>query len=381
MHNNSVTAPLQYVAKGYCTCTYTESHSLSSLQNTPTPNNLAIIIRTMEHKGPKENVLIIDISHNSSAISELRDNFIAMTNSEINVVISSKYVDIDAVTVVVSGSVNLQSLEFLRNNHPHSFIAVFDAIIAKKPSARLSCFNAGVNMVTSECSDLIKVFMLAIWKVGKKMGALSCPLCGMPGLTETELWYHCPTYHINMLEQKLRCPICETSAEPVQPHIHYRHKPIEVPDFPSEKAVPICSFSLVVCRHPTTGKFLLCQESANKGFWLPGGGVCNQEKLSVAGIREIKEEAGIDVDLKGILAIEQTNGKRCSRQRVIFYAEPKDVNQVPKTIPDYESAGACWCSAEEILGGLRLRGNEPKQWVEYLANEGIVHPLSLLHEY
>lgn len=37
--------------------------------------------------------------------------------------------------------------------------------------------------------------------------------------------------------------------------------------------------------------------------------------------------------------------------------------RLPKSRPDFESAGACWCSAEDLLeGGLRLRGGEPRHW-------------------
>ena len=63
--------------------------------------------------------------------------------------------------------------------------------------------------------------------------------------------------------------------------------------------------------------------------------------------------------------MENTPHGRYSRQRIIFYAEPVDNNQSPKAIPDFESAGACWCSYEDILGGLTLRGYEPIEWARY----------------
>lgn len=134
------------------------------------------------------------------------------------------------------------------------------------------------------------------------------------------------------------------------------------------------NFSLVICRHPVTGKFLLCQEFANQGFWCPGGAVDPGETLSIAAKRETLEEAGIDVELKGILGIEynpvgisRRNQNFIVRLRVIFYAEPsldKGINQLPKSSPDYESAGACWCSYEEIQMNIKLRGGEPKKWTK-----------------
>jgi ADP-ribose pyrophosphatase YjhB (NUDIX family) len=180
-------------------------------------------------------------------------------------------------------------------------------------------------------------------------------------------------------------------------HIHEAHPPrsnsiITNQSFPSSSSSPaaaaavtssrapfpqinqLYNFSLVICRHPLTGKFLLCQEFANQGFWCPGGAVDCGEVLTIAAKRETIEEAGVDIDLKGILAIEynpvgvsQRTHNYIVRLRVIFYAEPSmelGMNQLPKSSPDYESAGACWCSYEEIQNSIKLRGSEPKRWTK-----------------
>lgn len=73
---------------------------------------------------------------------------------------------------------------------------------------------------------------------------------------------------------------------------------------------------------------------------------------------------------------------------MVFYAEPTAESLreqiLPKSSPDFESVGACWCSAEDILepgdNKLKLRGNEPRQWVKYLLDGGSVYPLSILKE-
>lgn len=65
------------------------------------------------------------------------------------------------------------------------------------------------------------------------------------------------------------------------------------------------------------------------------------------------EEAGVDVELKGILAVEyhpcgvQDRGgsdgpRNLVRMRVVFYAEPTEeyLHRPPKSIPDFESAGS-----------------------------------------
>jgi 8-oxo-dGTP pyrophosphatase MutT (NUDIX family) len=75
---------------------------------------------------------------------------------------------------------------------------------------------------------------------------------------------------------------------------------------PKRTTPQTCFFSLVICRHPD-GRFLAVEEINNRGWWVPGGAVDKDETLQEAAIRETKEEAGIDVILKGILRVE------CSR--------------------------------------------------------------------
>ena len=45
-------------------------------------------------------------------------------------------------------------------------------------------------------------------------------------------------------------------------------------------------------------------ESRGRGWWIPGGAVDAGENFVVAAHRECLEEAGIRVDLKGILKID-----------------------------------------------------------------------------
>lgn len=56
------------------------------------------------------------------------------------------------------------------------------------------------------------------------------------------------------------------------------------------------------------------------------------------------------------------------------------MQQLPKSSPDFESVGACWCSYEEIQSQIKLRGNEPKKWSKYLIEGGLIYPLSFLIE-
>jgi len=144
------------------------------------------------------------------------------------------------------------------------------------------------------------------------------------------------------------------------------------------------AFSLVVCRHPVTKLWLAVEENKNRGWWLPGGFVeCGDNHFNTA-IKETQEEAGVDVELKGILRIENTMTATGGRQRVIFYAEPKDLQQQPKMEADGESMGAAWMSEEDLKAKSRLsppeglRGPELLHWSQYIEGGGTIYPLSIL---
>lgn len=109
------------------------------------------------------------------------------------------------------------------------------------------------------------------------------------------------------------------------------------------------------------------QEFCSSGFWLPGGRCENGESLQAAALRETKEEAGVDIELTGVLRVEYSSQKGSpesdghARLRVIFLAKPVSDSAVCKTLPDYESVGAAWVSVAE-LSHVILRGSEPAKW-------------------
>ncbi|GIQ82399.1 hypothetical protein KIPB_007234 [Kipferlia bialata] len=143
-------------------------------------------------------------------------------------------------------------------------------------------------------------------------------------------------------------------------------------------------FAVVVCRHPVSGKFLAVSESRGRGWWLPAGHVDYGQTFVEAALRETQEEAGVDVTLKGVLAVEHSlTSPETARMRVIFYAEPTDIHQAPKSKPDRESEGAEWLSIPEIEAkrGLPLphglRGEELLRWGVYVAGGGVIGPLTV----
>jgi hypothetical protein len=174
------------------------------------------------------------------------------------------------------------------------------------------------------------------------------PNCNQQGFTEDELWLHCPKVH-GRENRKMVCPICVHyggSREPqgsdtwgFSSHLHHSHGPELEQERQIEKGLrmPTYTFALVICRHPQTGKYLLVEEGCQQGWWLPGGRVDPGEHFCDAAVRETLEEGGIKVVLKGVLKVEYRAYKGGgARQRVIFYAEPEDPNQPPKSESDFE---------------------------------------------
>jgi 8-oxo-dGTP pyrophosphatase MutT (NUDIX family) len=117
---------------------------------------------------------------------------------------------------------------------------------------------------------------------------------------------------------------------------------------PTRAAVSTVHFALCAVRHPHTGKWLCVNESRKRGWWIPGGGVERLESFFEAAVREVKEETGIDAELKGILRVEHSSTGLVGRMRVIFLGVPCDPSQEPKSEPDSESDGAAWLSVKEM---------------------------------
>ena len=99
-------------------------------------------------------------------------------------------------------------------------------------------------------------------------------------------------------------------------------------------------------------RILLIQEAKPdvRGTWnLPGGQVEAGESLHDATLREVREEAGLDIALSGLMFMDQLlpNGTEAPhRMRFVFRAEP--LHDRLKSGPDEHSLRAEWFHPAEI---------------------------------
>ena len=140
-------------------------------------------------------------------------------------------------------------------------------------------------------------------------------------------------------------------------------------------ATPSWYYVLVVVRRDD--QYLLVQERKHGQPWyLPAGGVERGESLVDAALRETREEAGIAVDIEGILRIEHSPFSAGARVRVFFSARPVD-DTPPKQAPDSETLQAQWFRFDE-LSNLVLRGEDVRHILNYVEQGRPVAPLSML---
>lgn len=76
---------------------------------------------------------------------------------------------------------------------------------------RVHCIQAGANMIAHDSPSLVKTLVEAVIPAGLSGGRYSCPYCQLQNLSEEEMWFHCPAYHINWpndVRISKICPIC-----------------------------------------------------------------------------------------------------------------------------------------------------------------------------
>ena len=143
----------------------------------------------------------------------------------------------------------------------------------------------------------------------------------------------------------------------------------------ARKPIPTWNFAVVVVQKED--QFLIVQEAKHGQNWyLPAGRLEPGESFEEAARRETLEEAGIPIQITGILRIEHTPAKERARMRVVFLAQPLDDRPL-KSEPDSESLGAAWVTLDQ-LPQFPLRGAEVIDILQFVANGGACHPLNLI---
>jgi phosphatase NudJ len=148
---------------------------------------------------------------------------------------------------------------------------------------------------------------------------------------------------------------------------------------PQRPPIPAWFYALVVVRQDD--RFVLIEEPWGGSWSLPGGRIEGGEPFQAGAMREVQEEAGIPVELDGIVRVEFHRVERGPRGagsllRFVFAAHPG--GEAPlKSVPDEHSRQAAWCSIEDARR-LRLRTPATLGLLEHVAAGQPLHPLSLL---
>ncbi|KAJ9526796.1 hypothetical protein QJQ45_017458 [Haematococcus lacustris] len=172
-------------------------------------------------------------------------------------------------------------------------------------------------------------------------------------------------YHINEPNKRGVCQVCKAHVANLAVHVHEQHCP-GAPQPEIRTGVG----ALVVVHRPADNKFLMVQEFAGLGYWTPGGGSNPGERLTEAARREVLEETGVEVEIKGLLQVDFDLSHRPLPYRLAtFYAVPKasEKQAPPKTVPDFESAGACWVSVDQLQHIPLRSAHPPLTWFPAVA--------------
>ncbi|KAG2445099.1 hypothetical protein HYH02_008966 [Chlamydomonas schloesseri] len=307
--------------------------------------------------------------------------------------------DADAAALLLERA--LKVARALRGACPHAFVMLWHRDAVEDPRLRIAAFASGANMVTCFAEHAAEAVqkLASIGAADNGPRRCSCEWCGASGMTADELWLHQPLYHIYEENRSGRCSACACNTqdsgaladggtpavavvvENLAVHIHEAHRPAAHggPFTELRRALG----SAVVVHRRSDHKFLMVQEFAAQGFWVPGGGTDVGETLRASAVRECEEEAGVAVELRGLADIAHlvdADGKPCWRLAT-FYAvlagEGDEAAARPKTVPCFESAGACWVSPDQ-LDEIPLRSERiPRTWFPHFAKGGKPLPLEM----
>jgi phosphatase NudJ len=124
---------------------------------------------------------------------------------------------------------------------------------------------------------------------------------------------------------------------------------------------------------PRNGRYLIVEE--RDGSWyLPAGRVEPGESLTAAAARETIEEAGVQIELEGLLGMDHQWAAGRTRLRFAFVARAVGAAD-PKSTPDEHTRSARWASKSEIAT-LPLRDPEVLTWIERYERASALLPIA-----
>lgn len=313
------------------------------------------------------------IKHNIYRKSEpfALDNVVTLNNTEVDFESQlPKILEKQFVAIVIYMESPSLCLNYLRNylqlSQTYLFVIVFNDHATEDATFRWSASELGAHMVTNSFTAAASALSICMYR---KQGTYSCPFCEMTRFDEVELREHVSLFHESHKQNLCcTCPICKKMTRNFFRHIFHDHG-----DGVVEERTGL--YSICIVQRPSDKSFLMVQERGSAGFWVPGGGLNPGESYVKGAFRETLEEAGVFIDIKGILQFESAS--RGHWKRVVFYAEPKDENQIPKTMPDFESNGACWVKYDQ-LKYIKLRNmSEPMKFFRFVLDGGHINPLEI----
>mmetsp|Transcript_31188 Transcript_31188/g.28371 ORF Transcript_31188/g.28371 Transcript_31188/m.28371 type:complete len:104 (+) Transcript_31188:57-368(+) len=83
---------------------------------------------------------------------------------------------------------------------------------------------------------------------------------------------------------------------------------------------------LLIIKHPEDNKWIVINETKNRGLSCPGGHVHPPDNFYQTAAKVAQKEAGIDIEIKGLLRMEHYTWKdtKNMKMRIIFYCQPKN---------------------------------------------------------